>query len=367
MQNLRFKRQVSVSLLLLLTVLFVFWNPGDAFADLLGCMSEKDKAGIFKTMACKITTTLFDVRKIVYVLGGLGLVAFTFAAIFNKISFKHLANIALSLFLLSMMTPFIEYFTQDEGVPLTYGHFLQPDFEEADYSTTFGECSDCPSSPIEASSVSMMDASSVMSVGGGSSAGGSSAGGASFGGASSGNEKLDNILKDGPRLDGLNTGVPSLDLSREKLATVGGTQQDNRTGWQKLKDTIKTVKDEGVKAYNTASSTIATAKTVYNAVDMTVRNVKNVGSVSEAISAGVGAIDNYTRITGAITSAAATIGTNYGDKEGEKSWGQKVDDFFKGSDQRASEAKDTAQDVGVINATIDRTLEIPNDIRDIFK
>lgn len=109
-------------------------------------MQSEAGRGIFKTMACKITTTLFDIRKIVYILGGFGLIAFTFAAIFNKISFKHLANIALSLFLLSMMTPFIEYFTQAPGAKLTYGSFLQPDFTEADYSMTFGECEggDCP-------------------------------------------------------------------------------------------------------------------------------------------------------------------------------------------------------------------------------
>ena len=140
MQNFKLKNRMSVSLLLLLTALFVCFNPGYAFADLLGCMQSEAGRGIFKTMACKITTTLFDIRKIVYILGGFGLIAFTFAAIFNKISFKHLANIALSLFLLSMMTPFIEYFTQAPGAKLTYGSFLQPDFTEADYSMTFGEC-----------------------------------------------------------------------------------------------------------------------------------------------------------------------------------------------------------------------------------
>ena len=174
MQNFKLKNRMSVSLLLLLTALFVCFNPGYAFADLLGCMQSEAGRGIFKTMACKITTTLFDIRKIVYILGGFGLIAFTFAAIFNKISFKHLANIALSLFLLSMMTPFIEYFTQAPGAKLTYGSFLQPDFTEADYSMTFGECEggDCPVSTTVAGGAVAGGSSGVGSDGSGGGLGG---------------------------------------------------------------------------------------------------------------------------------------------------------------------------------------------------
>ena len=57
MQNFKLKNRMSVSLLLLLTALFVCFNPGYAFADLLGCMQSEAGRGIFKTMACKITTT----------------------------------------------------------------------------------------------------------------------------------------------------------------------------------------------------------------------------------------------------------------------------------------------------------------------
>ena len=247
MQNFKVKNRMSVSLLLLLTALFVCFNPGYAFADLLGCMQSEAGQGIFKTMACKITTTLFDIRKIVYILGGFGLIAFTFAAIFNKISFKHLANIALSLFLLSMVTPFIEYFTQAPGAKLTYGSFLQPDFTEADYSMTFGECEggDCPVSTT---------------VAGGAVAGGSSGGGLGGSGGGLGG--------------GLTTG------SDNPIATAG-TEVDTRTGWQKFKDGIKTVAQEGLKAYNTASSVISAAGSVYNAVDSTVKGVQGVDGIKE--------------------------------------------------------------------------------------
>ncbi len=366
MQKFKIKDRMSVSLLMLLTALFVCFNPGDAFADLLGCMQSEAQHGIFRTIACKVTTTLFDIRKIVYILGGFGLIAFTFAAIFNKISFKHLGNIAISLFLLSMMTPFIEYFTLGEGQPpLKYGHFLQPDFTEADYSATFGECqgNDCPAS--------VTAAGGGTSIGGGAGGGlGGGAGGLGSGGLVPGADgKVMPILPSGPvgSIPGLSGGVDLKTISLSPVGTSGGSQVDTRTGWQKFKDTIKTVKDEAVKGYNTASTVISAAKTVYTAVDSSVKGIKNAGSISEAITAGVGAFDNYTTATGAITSAAGTIGTNYTDKEGKPSLGQKVEDFFKGSNKGANEGKEVTQDVGVINGTANAAKDIPQDIGNIFK
>ena len=89
---------------------------------------------VFQYIACKAMTTLADVRVIVYTLAGFGLIAFAFAAIFNKISWKHLANLCIALFILSMMTPFIEYFTQDNGGTLTYGNYLPAGFTNIDGS-----------------------------------------------------------------------------------------------------------------------------------------------------------------------------------------------------------------------------------------
>lgn len=91
------------------------------------CAEAKDK-NIFHFIACKAMTTLADIRVIVYTLAGFGLIAFAFAAIFNKISWKHLAHLCIALFILSMMTPFIEYFTHDDGTKLTYGNYLPAGF-----------------------------------------------------------------------------------------------------------------------------------------------------------------------------------------------------------------------------------------------
>ena len=85
------------------------------------------------------------------------------------------------------------------------------------------------------------------------------------------------------------------------------------------------------------------------------------------ITAGVGAFDNFTTATGAITGAAGTIGTNYTDKEGEKGLGEKVDDFFKGKNKGANEGKEVTQDLGTINGTANGIMDIPNDIKNIFR
>ena len=71
---------------------------------------EKGGFGIFNYLACKITTVVADVRAIVYVLAGFGMIAFAYGAILGKVNFKQLANIGIGLFILSMTTSFIEYF-----------------------------------------------------------------------------------------------------------------------------------------------------------------------------------------------------------------------------------------------------------------
>ncbi len=70
-------------------------------------------ANIFAILKNKIYTTLVDLRKIVYVIAGFGLVMFAVLAIFNKVSYKHLGYIMVSLCLLSLMFPFLEYFSGD--------------------------------------------------------------------------------------------------------------------------------------------------------------------------------------------------------------------------------------------------------------
>lgn len=88
---------------------------------------------IFQIISKKMISTVIDIRRIVYVIAGFGLIMFTTLAIFNKISFKHLAYIMIGLSLLAVMMPFINYFS---GANLTdsqfsYGNFIGTDSSSA--------------------------------------------------------------------------------------------------------------------------------------------------------------------------------------------------------------------------------------------
>ena len=86
---------------------------------------------IFDTLQNKLYNTLVDLRQIVYVVSGFGLVVFAVAAIFNKISYKHLGYIMIGLSLLALMFPFLEYFSGEdyfekrEQFSLTFQNFLE--------------------------------------------------------------------------------------------------------------------------------------------------------------------------------------------------------------------------------------------------
>ncbi len=114
-------------------------------------VSDAAAANIFETVKDKVYTTLQDLRGIIYIIGGLGLICFTFAAIFGRISFKHLATISFSLFLVAAMGLFISHFTGD-GTPsakLEYkDNTSASNNQTPNDSPTGGKCSggECPQS-----------------------------------------------------------------------------------------------------------------------------------------------------------------------------------------------------------------------------
>lgn len=131
-------------------------NAGDTEAEALNADKQgqaeaaakpkrcADATGVFEIVACKAMTTLADLRQVVYLFAGFGLIAFAWSAIFNKISWKHFSQIALSLFLLSMMGTFIGYFGYDGDVEsLSFGHYLADDHEHAHLTGGDGLPSDC--------------------------------------------------------------------------------------------------------------------------------------------------------------------------------------------------------------------------------
>ena len=103
----------------LLCSLFVVLGGGEAYADDV-LQAVRDKAANF----------LFRLRPVIFVLAAFGLVGFAWMAIFNKISWKWFANIAMGLFLVANMGLFIDYFATKSGrkgqyaEKLGYGSYL---------------------------------------------------------------------------------------------------------------------------------------------------------------------------------------------------------------------------------------------------
>lgn len=100
-------------------------SASKAQASISGCSGD-----VFQQIQCKVLQFLSDLRVLVYVLAGFGLIMFAYAAIFNKVNMKHLASIGMGLFLLAMMGPFIEYFSGNSMVTtaLGYGNFIGDEY-----------------------------------------------------------------------------------------------------------------------------------------------------------------------------------------------------------------------------------------------
>lgn len=132
-----------ISKIILLSLLVVVIMPSISFAA----------GDVFDIIQAKMVNTVRDVRKIVYVIAGFGLVMFSVLAIFNKISFKHLAYIMISLSLLALMTPFINYFGGElPENDLDYGTFInESSAQEGSPSMNENACEQtntCPSDTV---------------------------------------------------------------------------------------------------------------------------------------------------------------------------------------------------------------------------
>lgn len=78
-------------------------------------MSEKNyEAGkdVLTSVTRRAARAILELKQIVYVFAGFGLIGFAWAAIFNKISWKWFGNIAMGLFLVANMGRLIEYFAK---------------------------------------------------------------------------------------------------------------------------------------------------------------------------------------------------------------------------------------------------------------
>ena len=81
-----------------------------------------------------------DLRLLAYIMSGFGIIVFSYGAIFNKINWKHFSYIAVSLFLLSVMGSFIQYFSGDKtaATKLGYGNHMSGGYSQISGSTGGG-------------------------------------------------------------------------------------------------------------------------------------------------------------------------------------------------------------------------------------
>lgn len=106
---------------------------------------------VFAQIACKVMMFLIDLRVIAYIISGFGMVMFAYAAVFNKINWKHFASIAIGLFLLAMIGPFVSYFTGDTTVEanLQYGNYLGGRYQGIEGTGNDISDSDVPNTNVE--------------------------------------------------------------------------------------------------------------------------------------------------------------------------------------------------------------------------
>ena len=91
-------------ILSLVVGVFAVLFAGDAFA-----------ADVFDELATRAGNLGNNLQKVGYIIAGLGLIAFAVAAMFNKISWKTFAYIAMSTFFLTAMTAAITWVKAPPG------------------------------------------------------------------------------------------------------------------------------------------------------------------------------------------------------------------------------------------------------------
>lgn len=91
----------------------VYSHEGQIYQAIPGTVNEalyKNTGDILTTITRRAAWVIVSLKPIVYIFAGFGLIGFAFMAIFNKLSWKWFANIAIGLFLVANMGRFIEYF-----------------------------------------------------------------------------------------------------------------------------------------------------------------------------------------------------------------------------------------------------------------
>ncbi len=76
-------------------------------------MATSAHAEVFSTITSKLTGTFQNVRNVIFIVGGFGLVGLGFAAIFGKIKWTWLAALAAGLAIVALASQVVDYVTKD--------------------------------------------------------------------------------------------------------------------------------------------------------------------------------------------------------------------------------------------------------------
>lgn len=291
---LKQKFKIFCSLAILCLLPDVSWAAASA--------AEVSSSGsVFDIISNKMIQTVMDVREIVYVIAGFGLIMFAVLAVFNKISFKHLAYICIGLFLLAVMMPFINYFSGANLVDpkLNYGNLIDP----------------------ENASVVGSDVSS---------GGTSNQWGAAFGDQAG----LPNIPGITDEASGLNSALGQLTGDENtigddepcegtKITTKNGKTKCCKNGLNKkgtgCKTTLGDIVNGAEKAVDTGKSAIEAGRDALAAADRAKRTIEGVvdgvqaaGDILKNGEGGLlGALDTVGKLGDSIQQTADTVGSNF--------------------------------------------------------
>lgn len=97
----------------LFAVIAIAFVATDAFAAGDSVLGSGDN--VFQTITDRMITTFKNVRAVIFVVGGFGLVGLGFAAIFGKVNWKWLAALAAGLAIVAIAGAVVDYVTQSDA------------------------------------------------------------------------------------------------------------------------------------------------------------------------------------------------------------------------------------------------------------
>ena len=262
---------------------------------LLLTATPAEAANIFQTITERAATALTSIKQLVFVLAGFGIIAFAFAAIFGKLSWKHFANIAIGLFLVASMGVFIQYFVTKDGenYKLAYGNYL---------GSAFGDTAGTAGDGFGGADDSSGAANQL--TGGGTDTGNTS------GTSTSGGKVSFDPVTGMPTIDGgLSGGAGSGGLAE---GATNSTQEKEKRGFKGFVSDIKNIANAagGIKnAVDAGTSLVKDVSSNYNKVKNSLKNNDSgfQGLLDSATDIAAGLNKAKTDIKSAVNSAGSNV------------------------------------------------------------